>query len=64
MLKIIFENILKDPRKIYVKGLEKKNLLRRFIRPSIKIIDMLDLKCPPLQQLMNDSYNSNQYFHD
>ena len=63
LLKIILTKIFKNATKIYVKGLEKKNFLKCFVKKSIKIIDLYELKCPPLQYLINESKGSIKCFH-
>ena len=62
-MEVIIENISRNAQTIYVKGSEKKNWLNRFTKPSTKIIDMFDLKCPSLQDLKNELKNCIQCFH-
>lgn len=54
---IIMKNIFKNATKIYVKGLEKKMWLKKFVKPSTQIIDMMDINCPSLQTLIHKSCN-------
>ena len=60
LLKIILTKIFRNTTKIYVKGLEEKNC---FVKPSIKIIDLYELKCSPLQYFINESKGSIKCFH-
>ena len=63
LLKIIFTKIFKNTTKTYVKGLEKKNCLKCFVKQSMKIIDLYELKCPPIQDLINESKVTIKCFH-
>ena len=63
MMEAIIENISRNAQTIYVKGLEKKNWLKRFTKPSTNIIDMFDLKFPSLQHLKDKLKNCIQCFH-
>lgn len=54
---------LKEARKIYVKGAEKRIWLMRFTDSSVHIIDMETLDCPSLQKLPKISPNSGCLHH-
>ena len=51
IISTVLKSIFRDATKIYVKGLEKKNWLKKFVKRSTEIIDMLDLECPSLNTL-------------
>lgn len=51
----IIENIFKKAEKIYVKGLDKKKWLEKFVKKTTSVIDMLDMNCPSLHQLLHES---------